>query len=110
MGIAVPGVDDGNAGKAIEILASIDVGDGCTTRLVNHNRDDRFHETSHHVVFVFLDGIVHRCLNLHRCVSSDFLAEAVELSSPGFSALESLPICARPGRWDTFPYVVLAGL
>ena len=39
-GIAVPGVDHGDAGKAIKIFAAVDVGDGCAAGLVNHNGHD----------------------------------------------------------------------
>ncbi len=39
-GIAVSGVDHRDAGKAIEIFASVDVGDGSATGFVDHNGHD----------------------------------------------------------------------
>ena len=39
-GIAVPGVNHGNAGKAIEIFAAVDIGDGNAAGLVDHNGHD----------------------------------------------------------------------
>ena len=34
------GVDDGDAGKAVEIFAAVDVGDGGATGFVDHNGHD----------------------------------------------------------------------
>src|SRR5580704_6142103 len=69
--IVVSGIDYGNAGKTIEVLAAVDIGDGSTAGVVNDNRDDRLHEAGHYVVFVFLDGVRHRCLrffSVNLCV------------------------------------------
>src|SRR5450755_1440618 len=55
--IAVARSDHRDAREAIEIFATVDVGDGSATGLVDNDGHDRLHEASHYIVFVFLNGV-----------------------------------------------------
>ena len=57
--IAMAGIYYGNARKTIEVFAAVHVGDDCPAGFLNHDRRDRLHKSSHHVVTVFLDGVRH---------------------------------------------------
>ena len=59
VGIAVAGVDDADAGEAVEVLAAGHVGDYGAGSVVDDDGHNGLHETRHDVIFVFLDGVCH---------------------------------------------------
>ena len=79
LGIDVSGVDHRNAGEAVEIFAAVNVGDGDSARLVDHDRHDRLHEAGHYVIFIFLDRIGHSASILGQFLPS-FLENHSEFS------------------------------
>src|SRR5580704_10567416 len=96
----MPGINYGNAGKAIEIFAPVNVGNDGTAGFVDNDWHNRLHEAGYHIVFVFLDGVGHECLSLHRLAgwNSSPYADSIQ---PRISANVLSP-SARP-RFS-FPY------
>src|SRR5580704_3622823 len=60
--IIVSGVDHGDARETVEVLATVHVRDNGSAGVVDDDRHNRLHEAGHHIVFVFLDSIRHKCL------------------------------------------------
>ena len=60
--IAVAGVDHGDAGKTVDILAAPDIGYDRAFRLFNHNGRNRPDKTRYDVIFILLVGIRNKFL------------------------------------------------
>src|SRR5438309_1699365 len=60
--MVVAGVDHGNSGKTIEVLAAVFVPDFCAAGVIYHDRRHRLQKAGHYVIFVFLDCVRHERL------------------------------------------------
>ena len=68
--IAVTGINNGDAGKAINVLPPVRIRHKRATGFINHDRADRFHKTRNEIVLVFL-----------KCIRDIFLFYYLHLST-----------------------------
>src|ERR1041385_2589957 len=106
MRIAVAGIHYRDAGKAVEIFAAVDIGDGSAAGPVDHDRHDRLHEASHDVISVFLNRVSHESpRNLRRPGRPRPGGRAKLASVLAVSAEPALPPSfVPPGGWGIRPY------
>src|SRR3954447_23762126 len=88
--MVMTGVDDGDPGKTVEVLAAIFVPHFDAAGVIDDDRRNRLYKAGHYVVFVFLDRVGHAPLNLRALTSKDTL----RLRSGQASFHEDIKTCA----------------